>query len=101
MGYGSYLGVLAHKHYHGRMWPGMFKTSWLKFLIRYLVMAAMAVPFGALFIFLPWTLNIAILVIFKTLIPLFGITFIIFAFSHYFFAKFNLLNVPKKDVLNQ
>jgi hypothetical protein len=95
MGLGAYIGILVHKHYHGHMWPGMFKTTWYKFLLRYLVMAVMVIPFGAAFLFVPWEADIAILLIFKTFLPLLGMSFVIFAFSHYFFAKFNLLNTDK------
>lgn len=94
MSYGAYLGILVHKHYYGHMWFNMFKTSWGKFIIRYIVMAIIAIPFGLMFLLIPWTVNIVLLVIFKTLIPLFGMSFLIFAFSHYFFAKYNLL-APK------
>ena len=92
MGYGSYIGILVHKHYHGHMWPGMFKTHIVKVILRYLVIIVMTSPFGACFLFIKWETDIVILLIFKTFLPLFGMSFVMFAFSHYFYAKFNLLN---------
>ena len=74
----------------------MFRTSWLKFILRYIVLAILAVPFGLPFILVPWSANIVIVLFFKTLIPMLGMGYVFFAHSYYFFNRLNLLN-PKPD----
>lgn len=98
LAYGAYLGVLVHKHYYGIMWRHMFRTNWKKFLLRYLVMGAMALPFGLPFLLIPWSAPLWVLLIFKTLLPTFAVSFVIFGFSHYFFERFGLINPDERKL---
>ena len=70
----------------------MFKTNAAKYLLRFVVIGALAAPFGLMYVLVPWTLsNVWVVMIFKALVPCLCIGLVIFAFSHYFFMKFNLL----------
>lgn len=55
-------------------------------------MALLALPPALPFFFIPWTAPLGILIVFKFLLPAFTITFVEFAFAHYFFSKYHLLN---------
>lgn len=47
----------------------MHKTNGIKVILRYLVVILMGVPLTLMFILIPWTSNLALLIIFKTLFP--------------------------------
>ena len=70
----------------------MLKTPIVKFLLRVLVMVALAGPFGAIYFAVPADADLTISIIFKTFIPLILALFSLFAFSNYFFVKFKLVN---------
>ena len=79
--YGAYLGILLHRRFFGKVQLHSLKTSFWKFVIRYLVLAVLAVPFAIPFLLIPWTTGLAILIIFRMLVPSFGGGFVIYAFS--------------------
>jgi hypothetical protein len=81
VGYGAYLGILLYRKLFDQFDYLTLRTNWYKYLLRYLVMAVMSLPFGLIILFTPWTGNLAVLIIFKTLIPCFVVGFLLFAFS--------------------
>ena len=98
--YGCYLGLLIHRFLFGQLWPKIYKTNISKFLARYLVIGFIALPSVLVFVFLPWTADLTILIIFKTLLPCFICGLLIFGFSHFFFIKLRLLNDQEQDSYN-
>ena len=98
--YSAYLGILYHRHHFGFMWDDMFKTDLRRYLLRFVVLAGLAAPFGILFLIVPWSLeHIWTVVIFKTIMPCFACGYVVFAFSNYFFNKFDLLNHKNQSLL--
>ena len=75
----------------------MLKTNFWRFIARFLVMGVMALPFGLPFFIVPWTANLAIIILFKFLLPCLGAAYVVFAFSHYFYLKLKLLNIDNTD----
>ena len=57
----------------------------------------MIIPFVLMLLLIPFTANLAIIVIFKSCIPLLGASYIPFSYSTYFFRKYRLLN-EKYDI---
>ena len=100
MAYGAYLGVLIQaKYFHSLNWPHMLKTSFLKFLIRFVIMIVLAAPFACIYLLVPADANLSLMIVFKTVVPLFLSLLSMFAQSNYFFARFNLVNESKAGLL--
>ena len=74
----------------------MNRTSISKSLLRFVIMACLAAPFALMYFLIPKTTPIAVLVIFKTLIPSLAFGFIAFFFSQYFYIKFKLINMTQE-----
>jgi hypothetical protein len=55
-------------------------------------MALIAAPLSIPFFAISWYAPLAVIIIFKFMIPAFFICLAEFAFAHYFFARFKLLN---------
>ena len=91
MGYGAYLGVLFSRKFFGPMEPLMLKSGLLSILLRFLILGALCIPFGILFVLIKWTANLTVIFLFKTTIPILGITFMLFGFANFFFVKWNLI----------
>jgi len=94
-GYGGYLGVLMHKHFYGPNAVDLLHTSFLKFVARFFVMVGLSMPGLLLFVFVPWSAQLAWVTLFKFLLPGFYISLIIFGFANYVFAKCGLVNVKR------
>ena len=100
MAYGAYLGILFQSHFFRTLnWSGMLKTTLVKFLLRFLILIAIAVPFGLIFLLVPNDTDLAIMIVFKALIPILLALFLIFAFSDYLFVRFKLVNMENAGVL--
>lgn len=78
------------------------RTSVLKFFLRYLVIGVMCAPFGLIALFIPYTANLAIIVIFKGIVPIIGGVFILYCLSTWAFNKLNLINpIPSPELLER
>lgn len=100
MGYGAYIGILIQARYFRHIeWPDMLKTTMLKFFLRYIIVIALLVPFGLIFLLVPSDSNLAVMIIFKTLVPVVLMMFCLFAFANYFFVKFHLVNDAQSILL--
>lgn len=90
--YGSYLGILLHRKYFGQIWIDIYRTSVIKFFLRYLVIIVLCFPLACPFLFIPWSAPLGVLLIFKVLVPSTSAGFVAYAFTHYFYDKFKLYN---------
>lgn len=71
MSYAAYLGILFQVRFFRTLhWPEMLRTNWVKFLIRLLIVIGLVVPFGVIFLVIPSTANLALMIVFKTFVPL-------------------------------
>ena len=93
-GYGGYLGMLIHSKHYGGMGDDVMKNSFWKIIVRYLVLAILAVPFALPFFFVPWTANLYLLLFLKTMLPTFFMLFINFSFHHALCVKLRLIDTP-------
>ena len=66
------------------------KKNISKLALKTLVIIVLVVPFAIPIIAIPWTEGLAILIIFKMLIPCIVCGFTMFAFSDYFWHRFHL-----------
>ena len=100
MAYGAYLGILIQARYFRHIeWPDLLKTTMPKFFLRYIIVIVLLVPFGLIFILLPSNSNLAVMIIFKTLVPVVLMMFCLFAFANFFFVKFHLVNDAQSCLL--
>lgn len=81
----------------GELYHRAYQTPISLFLARYLIIGLLLVPSALFFALIPWTAPLAILIVFKTLLPSLAGAFAVFGFSHYFFIRFKLLNEDKSD----
>ena len=63
---------------YGIMSSAMNYTVIWKALLRFIIMAILCAPFGAMFLGIPAKSNLEVQIIFKTLIPAFACGFILF-----------------------
>eukprot|EP00347_Sterkiella_histriomuscorum_P012454 403368512 len=93
--YGGYLGILVYRKIFGVAHKDILKVNSLviiKFVARIIVMGIMGIPAILLYFLLPDTAHLAVLIIFKTLLPVNYGAFIIYGFSYTVFKKLRLLN---------
>jgi predicted anti-sigma-YlaC factor YlaD len=62
----------------------------VKFVGRLIILAVLIVPFGLPLLLIPWTLDLAVLVLIKNLLPSVLCGFSMYAFSGVLWKKFNL-----------
>jgi hypothetical protein len=92
--YGAYVGLIFERKVFKTRFLSLYvesRINILKFLGRILVVAVLVFAYGLLLYLIPWTLSLAILVIIKNLLPAILAGFSIFAFSSYFWRRFNLI----------
>jgi len=89
--WGGYLGMLLDAKLFGGVSESGLKNEIWKVLVRYLVLAVIAIPLALPFILVPWTQPLGILLFFKTLVPLTLVMFVWFAFSQRLFLKLRLV----------
>ncbi|CDW88057.1 pap2 superfamily phosphatase [Stylonychia lemnae] len=96
--YGAYIGLFISRKLMGPTSENVQKTSqWWKFILRYIVVAVIGIPAIVLFFFLPWKINLGILIVFKTLVPIFYASLAIYALSYPIFKRFKLLSTVSEQ----
>ncbi|CDW89672.1 pap2 superfamily phosphatase [Stylonychia lemnae] len=89
--YGAYLGILFSRKKFGQVTEDMHDKAIVKFLARYLIIGLLTLPFLLPFFLIQWTASLAVLIIFKTLVPFICVGFVIYGPTIYFFRRFNLV----------
>jgi hypothetical protein len=89
--YTSYLGVISHRKIFGITWPNMYKTSFGKFMLRFVIIGLISLPFVVPYV-ISFEAHISILILVKGLVPSLCLGYVIFGWTHFFFKKFGLLN---------
>jgi hypothetical protein len=70
----------------------MLQTSWGKGFARIPIIIILMAPFASIFLLVPSTANMVIMIIFKTAVPVTLIFIIVFGFANSLFVKAKLVN---------
>ena len=97
MVYGAYMGTLFQAHYFSSLsWPFMLNTGLKQIILRWLVVAFLTFPILGTTLAVPADANLAISILFKSLVQLVLGLFLAFGFANYFFVRFNLVDLTNK-----
>jgi len=93
MAFGGYIGILIETRYFRTFcWEGMLDTHWTKSLVRVVVILLILAPFGVIFLAVPDTANLSLIIAFKTTVPCLLMFFFLFGFGNLLFVKLKLVS---------
>lgn len=84
--YSGYLGLITHRKLYGKMNPKALDTSFLKGLLRLLVLGAVCLPFGVPILF-SFEASIGVLIVVKGLVPSLLMGYVVFGFTFKIYSK--------------
>jgi hypothetical protein len=94
--YGGYLGILFQRAFFGVVWHDINYTGFKFFIFRFLIVVLLIAPFALPLLLVKWTSNLIIILVFKEMIPAFGVCFILNALSNVIFNKLRIINYHMK-----
>jgi hypothetical protein len=89
--YGNYLGVLCSKYLYGNLNEQRLKTGPVKYILRYLVILAIVLPYQIITALVSYKSPLYFVVLFKVFLPSMGICLTVSIFAEMTSRKFNLL----------
>ena len=100
MACGAYFGMLIQaRYFKNSHWRGMLETTWTKSGLRLLISILLLAPFASIYLYVPSTASIGIMMIFKTAVPFFLMFILLFAGFDVVSVKAKLVNDENSGTL--